>query len=215
MSNDLSVKKSTLPATPSMQQAGTNNFNVTNQEGGIVNFNITYQQGGPANSAEMMMVIQSFSTEYYQLIVTCEEDVFSNNMVTIPASRALTKYNVPAEIFERCSTLSDAGIKELKRIPAIICRENTELKGVTDPTQWAMYAYIKKVCVAGKNIQIVFNPIAPIQQQKLCDKRNAVFFDLNMDCAITDLNHSAWSVHKTNLFEAFDETGIPGMPRPM
>ena len=80
MSNDLSVKKSTLPATPSMQQTGTNNFNVTNQEGGTVNFNITYQQGGPANSAEMMMVIQSFSTEYYQLIVTCEEDVFSNNM---------------------------------------------------------------------------------------------------------------------------------------
>ena len=83
----------------------------------------------------MMMVIQSFSTEYYQLIVTCEEDVFSNNMVTVPASRALTKYNVPAEIFEKCSTLSDARIKELKRIPAIICRENTELKGVTDPTQ--------------------------------------------------------------------------------
>lgn len=81
----------------------------------------------------------------------------------------------------------------MKRIPAIICRENTELKGVTDPTQWAMYAYIKKVRVAGKNIQIVFNPIAPIQQQRLCDKRNAVFFDLNMDCAITDLNHSAWS----------------------
>ena len=47
MSNDLSVKKSALPATPSMQQTGTNNFNVTNQEGGTVNFNITYQQGGP------------------------------------------------------------------------------------------------------------------------------------------------------------------------
>lgn len=215
MSDNRSVMKSSLPAVPSMQQTGTNNFNVTNQEGGTVNFNITYQQGTPANSAEMMMAIQSFSTKYYQLIVTCEEDVFTNNIVTVPASRALTKYYVPAEIFGRCSTLSDEGIEELKRIPAIICRENTELNGVTDPNQWAMYAYIKKVRVAGKNIQIVFNPIAPVQQQKLCDKRNAVFFDLNMDCAITDLNHSAWSVHKTNLFEAFDEAGISGMPRPM
>ena len=143
MSNDLSVKKSLLPAAPSMQQTGTNNFNVTNQEGATVNFNIIYQQGTPASSAEMMVAIQSFSTEYYQLIVTCEEDVFANNMVTIPTSRALTKYNVPAEIFERCSTLTDTGIEELKRIPAIICRENTELKGVTDPNQWAMYAYIK------------------------------------------------------------------------
>lgn len=215
MSNDLSVKKSLLPVAPSMQQTGTNNFNVTNQEGATVNFNIIYQQGTPASSAEMMAAIQSFSTEYYQLIVTCEEDVFANNMVTIPTSRALTKYNVPAEIFERCSALTDTGIEELKRIPAIVCRENTELKGVTDPNQWAMYAYIKKVRVSGKNVQIVFNPISAIQQQKLCDRRNAVFFDLNMDCAITDLNHSAWSVHKTNLFEAFDEAGIPNIPRPM
>ena len=215
MSNDLSIKKSALPEVRSMQQTGINNFNVTNQEGGTVNFNITYQQEMPANSAEMMMAIQSLSTKYYQLIVTCEEDVFTNNIVTVPASRALTIYYVPTEIFERCSTLSDAGIEELKRIPAIICRENTELNGVTDPNQLAMYAYIKKIRLAGKNIQIVFNPIAPFKQQKLCDKRNAVFFDLNMDCAITDLNHSAWSVHKTNLFEAFDEAGIPDMPRPM
>lgn len=165
--------------------------------------------------AEMMMAIQSFSKEYYQLIVTCEDDVFANNVVTIPASRALTKHNVPAEIFERCSTLTKDGIEELKRFPAIICRENTEFKGVTDPNQWAMFAYIKVVRVSGQNIKIAFNPIVPIQQQKLCDKRNAVFFDLNMDCAITDLNHSAWSVHKANIFEAFDEAGIPGIPRPI
>ena len=215
MSNDLAVKQNTLPAAPTMQQTGTNNFNVTNQEGGTVNFNITYQQGTPGNSAEMMMAIQSFSKEYYQLIVTCEDDVFANNMVTIPASRALTKYIVPSEIFERCSTLSEAGVEELKRFPAIICRENTELKCVTDPNQWAMFAYIKAVRVSGKNVKIVFNPIAPIQQLKLCDKRNAVFFDLNMDCAVTDLNHSAWSVHKVNVFEAFDEAQIPGIPRPM
>lgn len=215
MSNDLTVKQNTLPAAPTMQQTGTNNFNVTNQEGGTVNFNITYQQGTPGNSAEMLMAIQSFSKEYYQLIVTCEDDVFANNMVTIPASRALTKYIVPSEIFERCSTLSETGIEELKRFPAIICRENTELKAVTDPNQWAMFAYIKAVRVSGKNVKIVFNPIAPIQQLKLCDKRNAVFFDLNMDCAVTDLNHSAWSVHKVNVFEAFDEAQIPGIPRPM
>ena len=38
---------------------------------------------------------------------------------------------------------------------------------------------------------------------------------IDMDCAITDLNHSAWSVHKVNLFEAFDEAGMTNMPRPM
>ena len=89
------------------------------------------------------------------------------------------------------------------------------MKGETDPNQWAMFAYIKKIRIEGKNIKIVFQPLAPIQQQKLCDKRNAVYFDINMDCAITDLNHSAWSVHKVNIFEAFDEAEIPGIPKPV
>ena len=120
----------------------------------------------------------------------------------------------PEEIFKRCSTLTDAGIEELKTFPAIICRENTDLKGVTDPNQWALYAYINKVRVYGKDIKIAFQPIGPIRQQVLCSPRNAIFFDLNMDCAITDLNHSAWSVRKTNLFEAFKEAGINNIPMP-
>ena len=217
MSNEVSVKQATSAVAPTTQQTGTNNFNVANENGGIVNFisNYNYPQNTPGVSAEQLVAVQSFSKEYYQLIVTCEEDVFTNNIVTVLASRALTKYNVPLEIFEGCSTLTDTGIEELKRIPAIICRENTEMKGETDPNQWAMFAYIKKIRIEGKNIKIVFQPLAPIQQQKLCDKRNAVYFDINMDCAITDLNHSAWSVHKVNIFEAFDEAEIPGIPKPV
>lgn len=216
MSNEIMNPQNGLQTATTLQQTGKNNLHVTNEAGGVVNVNYTISTPmyAGSNSAEQMIAIQTFSREYYQLIVTCDEEVFTTNVVTVQASRALTKYNVPTEIFERCSTLSDTGIEELKRFPAIVCRENTELKGVTDPNQWAMYAYIKKVRVEGKQIKIVFQPIAPIHQQKLCDRRNAVFFDLNMDCAITDLNHSAWSVHKTNLFEAFREAGIPNMPMP-
>lgn len=111
--------------------------------------------------------------------------------------------------------LTDEGIEKLKHFPAIICMENTEMRGVTSPTQWAMYAYIKAVRKMGKNIKIVFTPLAPVQQIKLCDKRNAVFFDLNMDCAIIDLNRSAWTVHKVNVFEAFDEAEITITQRPV
>lgn len=216
MSKEIAIKQADLQAMPAMQQNGTNNVNVTNQNGGTVNFNynINYPQTADA-SAETMIAIQSFSKEYYQLIVTSEEDVFSTGVVSVISNRALTKYNVPSEIFERCSTLTDAGVAELKTFPAIICQENAELKGVTSPSQFCMLCYIQKVMVNGKTIKIAFKPIAPIQQIKLCDKRNAVFFDLNMDCAITDLNHSAWSVHKVNVFEAFKEAGIPGMPMPI
>lgn len=214
MSNELTVKQNMMPASSPVQQTGEKNLNVTNNEGGTVNVyvNNTYTQGMGDSSAEQMIAIQRFSKEYYQLIVTTEENVFNQGIVEVDASRALTKYNVPSEIFERCSTLSDTGIEELKKFPAIICKENTELKGVTSPEQYCMLCYIQRVMVIGRNIKIAFKPIAPIQQIKLCDKRNAIFFDLNMDCAVTDLNHSAWSVHKVNVFEAFKEADIPGMP---
>lgn len=188
-----------------------NTFNIDRSQ---VTFNVTLPQFGIPGSAEQMIAIQSFSKKYYQLLVTCEEDVFQNNYVTVTANRALNQYIVPPEIFDRCSTLSDAGIAELRTFPAIICRENTELRGITDPNQWAMYAYITRVKQEGKVIKVAFHPLGAINQQKLCDKKNAIYFDLNMDCAITDLNQSAWSVHKVNLFEAFDEAGITGLPRP-
>ena len=216
MSNDLIIKENDLLTTSTLQQTGTNNVAVANQPGATINFtyNINYPQM-PDSSAGMMIAIQSFSTEYYQLIVTCEEDVFKDGVVSVTTNRALTKHNVPPEIFERCSTLTEEGIAELKRFPAIICQENTQMNGSTSPNQFCMLCYIQKVMVIGRNIKIAFKPIAPIQQVKLCEKRNAMFFGLNMDCAITDLNHSAWSVRKVNVFEAFKEAGIPGMPMPV
>ena len=113
-----------------------------------------------------------------------------------------------------CSSLTDEGVAELKTFPAIICQENTKMNGVTDPRQFAVYAYITMVKVERKNIKVAFHPIRPFSQQLLCIKKNAIYFDLDMDCAITDLNHSAWSVHKVNLFKAFDEAGLKNMPRP-
>lgn len=215
MSNELTPKAS-IPTTHGIiAQNGKTNVNVTNQDGGIVNINYNFQNGLVADSAEQMMAVQSFSKKYYHLIVTCEEDVFKDNIVTVTASRALSQYLVPTEIFERCSSLSDEGIEELKTFPALICRENTGMKGETDPNQSAVYGYITKIKKEGPNIKVAFHPIGLIRQSVLCEKRYAIYFDLNMDCAITDLNHSAWSVHNANLFEAFKEAKITNLPTPV
>ena len=78
-----------------------------------------------------------------------------------------------------------------------------------------MYASITCIKREGHDVKDAFHPIEPIPQKILCDKKNAIYFDLTMDCAVTTLNHSAWSVHRVNLFEAFDEAGIANVPRPM
>lgn len=216
MSNDKLIPgMQNLPATPgNMTYIQENKSQTFNIEGSNVNFNIQLPQQDYSGDAEKMIAIQQFSKDYYQLLVTCEEDIFTTGVITISADRALTAYCVPPEIFERCSTLSDSGIEELKKIPAVICKENEKLRGEADPAQWAIYGYIRKVQKLGKNIKVVFGTLSVFPQSKLCEKRNAVFFDLNMGCAITDLNRSAWSVHKTNLFEAFDEAGLGHLPRP-
>ena len=90
MNNELIPKTSMPPAAQKVEQTGSTNVHVTNQGGGVVNINYNYQQPGGSNSAEQLMAIQSFSKEYYQLLVTCEEDVFINNIVTVTASRALS-----------------------------------------------------------------------------------------------------------------------------
>ena len=82
MSNEISVKQTASAVAPTTQQTGTTNFNVNNENGGIVNFisNYNYPQNTPEVSAEQLMAIQSFSKEYYQLIVTCEDNVFADNI---------------------------------------------------------------------------------------------------------------------------------------
>ena len=155
-----------------------------------------------------LIAIHNFSKKYYQLLVTCDPDVFKTNNVTFPLDRALSQRYVPEEILTRCSSLSEEGIAELKTFPAIVCMENTGFNGITDPNQTAIFAYITRVKMEGYQVRVAFQPIAPFHQKILCEKKYAIYFDLNMSCAITDLNLSAWSVHKVNLFEAFNEAGL-------
>lgn len=173
--------------------------------------NASINNNKPDNSAEKMIAIKHFSKEYYQLIVTSEDDVFENGIATIPTTMALTQSLVPPEILSRCSTLTNEGIEELKTFPAIVCKENTDLHGRTSPTQEAAYCYINSIKKVGKNIKIKFSPIEAFAQSKLSEK----VFNLKMDCDLTDLNRTAWSVHKVNLFDAFDEADIQNMPKPL
>ncbi len=215
MRDDIIQSNSIAPSVSNVGQFGEKNINVNNVSGAVVNIYCNNPQVEAENSTEKMMAIHRFSKEYYQLLVTCEDDVWKKNRVTISTSRALCQKTVPDEIFERCSSLSTSGIEELKTIPAIVCRENTGMGGVTDPNQMAAYAYIEEIKNVGKNIVVLFQPIAMIYQSILCDEINAIRFNLNMQCKMTDLNRSHWIVRKVNLFDAFRKTGITNMPEPI
>ena len=214
MSNELQAASSLLPITDKpvdkVDQTGENNFFIENHAD--IHFHvdtpkiITYDLTG-----NDWMAIQKFSRQYYQLLVTCE-NIMEQTFVSPLANRSLVKATVPDEIFDSCSTLSPTGQDILKTIPAIICHENTEYNAVTDPKQMAIYGRILKINRLGRENRVHFKIIRMFPQQLLCE--HCLDFDLNMDCYITDLNSSAWTVHKVDLFSAFESAGLKDMPKP-
>ena len=154
---------------------------------------------------EDIVKLNSTSKEYYQLLVSEEEDLLKNCVITIPISNALHREIVPPEIYKRCSSLSNAAIDELKNFPAVICRKNTGYDGKTDE-QVASLAYILNVHRTDSYVKLNFKPVKFLSQLKL--SQNAVHFGLNMGCALTDLNRNEWSIHRVNLLKAISKTGI-------
>ncbi len=187
-----------------------NNIHIVNSD---VTLNVTVQQSQVTETiVEQLPATQRFSREYYQLLVTYDKNVFENNIITFQPDRVLDRKNVPDEIFERCHTLEKTGIDELKTFPAIVCIENSDFGGRVASPQTAWFSQIKAIQKIHGKIKVAFEPIASFDQSVLCNKRNAVFFDLDMDNPMTTLNRTDWSVHKTDLFEAFREAGIDIIP---
>lgn len=217
-----------------IHDTGENSLNIANEAGGHLQINIEKLEYTPVNgrqdclpflsasrnelendySIPDLRIIKKFSTDYYQLLVTADEEVLNSNIISFDSRRALTKYYVPEEIFERCSSLKLEGQKELKTFPAIICSENTKLYGETDPDQECAFGYIKAISTEYSSVKVVFKPLLTFPQSILNDPVNAVFFNLRTDTPVRELNHSAWYVKQANIFEAFFQAGISGIPSP-
>lgn len=206
MSNEIQKAPS---IQPSVTQTAERSVYIENRDGGTVNLNYNFPQ--TSVTGEMLMAIQSFSKNYYQLIVT-GHDIFTSNSIVVTTDRALTEGNVPPELLRTHSTLTEEAIAEMLKLPAVICNENTKYYGQTDIAQKAIYAYIKKIKKCGKEIKIYFQPIGFFAQKAL--NEFAVDFGINTNCALTDLNKSRWYIKKANLFEAFRDAHID-VPGPM
>ena len=214
MMNKTLATVSPMPLANSSPMTGKNNFNINNQDGGTVNFNCNFYSKDSNDNATQMIAVQSFSKEYYQLIVTQDDRIFTSNSVTVNASNALLEQNVPSEIYKKCSSLSDEGKEFLKKLPTIICMKNTSKQRMSQLHLWAIYCYVDLIEKQGNDIRIDFKPLAAIEKKAICEERVATYFDLNMSCAITDFNIIAWSVRRVNLFDAFAFAGINNVPVP-
>lgn len=193
---------------PSVVQTAERSIYIENRDGGTVNLNYHFPQ--IPITGEMLIAVHTFSRDYYQLIVT-GNDILTNNTIIVTTDHALTEGNVPPEFLRTHSTLTNDAVERMLTLPAVICNENTQYHGNTDPHQKAIYAYVKGIKKRGKTIEICFQPIAFFAQQMLNDY--SIDFGINTSCALTDLNKTRWYIKNTNLFEAFHNAHID-VPEP-
>lgn len=153
---------------------------------------------------DIQEILSTLSHDYFQMVVTLE-DIHNQDFVSASLSRFLTDSS-PQEIIERCKELTKASREELQTFPVIICHENTEYSGKTDPNQLAIFSKAIRIKKAGKDVMMRFQTLATFPQIKLCE--NPYDFGLDMTSSLTTLNSCHWFVRDIDIFEAFEDSGV-------
>ena len=168
------------------------------------NNNTTVIESPSSKSSAKPKHLEKYDTSYYQLIVTYE-DIHNTEFLEISMSRFLNDFEVPLEFKDYRNALTKQYRDKLKSFVAIICHENTELNGETDPNQLAILAEIDRIKPNGKSVGLHFKKIETFPQTILCE--HPFEFDLTMDRPVTTLNTSQWTIREIDVFQAFKEIG--------
>lgn len=202
---------------PTVIQTAEKSVYIESKENATVNLTINMPQGMqigtflPNGSANDTPTIQGLSHEYYNLIVFDDPDIeLPANTAWVSESRS--PYNsehwIPDEI--KKNGYSDDRIikKELLKIPALICYENTDYHYKTSPTHKATLAYLTDVERKDKTLYVYFKPICLFYQQLI--NKNLEVFGLSgsKKDAIGELNRSHWAIKERNIFKALQKVGV-------
>ena len=202
---------------PTVIQTAEKSVYIESKENATVNFTINMPQGTQVGkfssdgSDNETPTIQSLSHEYYNIIVFDDPDLeLPANAAWVSVSRS--PYNpeiwIPDEI-KKSGRSSDRIIKkELLKIPAVICYENTDYHCKTSPTHKATLAYITDVESNDKTLYVYFKPICLFHQQLLNDNLGVFGLSVSDNGAICELNTSHWAIKERNIFKALQKVGV-------
>ncbi|CDX03464.1 Hypothetical protein DPCES_3578 [Desulfitobacterium hafniense] len=205
MSNKLQkLPASNLPTT-TVNQTGEKNIHISHAENVSQTVNMHYTVWQQSPNGGRTKVSQTLNLDYYNLfVIGCE--TFERDHFLVPKDRALTKGNLPDDLFEKYASLSDEAKEEIKKIPAIFASENHHYYGRAGKDQLAIYGFITDIKVQDNGVKIYFYPLNHIPQQKL----NDLAFELGIrgSTAFNELNRTHWLIKRINLIEVLKDAGI-------
>ena len=202
---------------PTVIQTAEKSVYIESKENATVNLTINMSQGtqigafSPNGSDNNTPTIQGLSHEYYNLIVFDDPDIeLPANTAWVSVSRS--PYNpeiwIPDEIKKSGRSADRIIKKELLKIPAVICYENTYYQCKTSPTHKATLAYITDVERDDKTLYVYFKPICLFYQQLLNDNLGVFGLSVSNNGAICELNTSHWAIKERNIFKALKKVGV-------
>ena len=148
--------------------------------------------------------------DYYSLIVLGEYTDLKccEGNVLMPKERCLTDGPYRDEINERLCHLTAENIEELKQYPALILKENTQLRGKTDPEQIVLYASIKDIRVQDDGVMIYYSMISLIKQNDINDLEREL--GLMHKSAKRELNRIHWVIKEIDLSKVLYDAQLIG-----
>lgn len=194
----------TLPAEIPIQQKADKIYNIEK----AANINVTHvYTSNPSIDLGLATLDDRLNTNYYHLIVLGND--FDSIIVTIPKDRALSSHYTDEIIRNKFVELTQENISELLKYPVLITTECSDYYAKADNEQIAYVGKIEKIRTEpqGIKLKLKLELSKPILLQKIC----SLGFELNllnMDIAITELNHSHWALKPVNLIQELSDAGI-------
>ena len=211
------IIKRTHIVQPAVIQTAEKSVYIESKENTTINLTINMPQGtqiGMLSStgfANDTPTIQGLSHEYYNLIVFDDPDIeLPANVAWVSVSRS--PYDpeqwIPDEIKKSGHSTDRIIKKELLKIPAVICYENTSYHCKTDPNHKAMLAYITDVERNDDILYVSFTPICLFHQQLLNENLGVFGLSVSSNGAICELNTSHWAIKERNIFRSLKRVGV-------
>lgn len=155
------------------------------------------------HQSKVMLV--RLNLEYYNLIIVAGDELDGTGHVMVDKDRAITE-STSEELKKLYATLTPEAIEIIKTFPAIIATENHE-HGKTDDNHFADYGIITDVKVQDNGIQVYYQLLNKIPQQKL----NELLFELGIqgNSTFNELDRMHWAIKKINMVEVLGKNDIP------
>lgn len=204
MGNELEkIIANPLPDTGKISQHANKLYNINHVE----HITITPYPTVPTLDKGIATPTDGLMYDYYNLVVG--SSVIDSVFVKVDKKRAIEAFYTEDELRDKYAYLSVDAIKEIQRFPILVVPEAKDYYGKASDDQYGYVGIIEKIRKDSCEIVLKckFEDKKPIPLKKISE----VAFDLgiqSMDVAITELNHSHWSIKPVNLIEELTEAKI-------